>query len=118
MNKFMTHHEVFMHKALEDPATDLDWLLSYHKSWIQFLQHERLVHLLVTLVLSLLFVIIFGISLFLPNPYFFILFTVLAVLLGFYVFHYYKLENGVQRWYSIYEELMININKKKQASTF
>lgn len=118
MNKFIIHHEDFMHNALEDPATNLDWLLSYHQSWLQFLQHERLVHLLVTLALSLLFVITFGISLFLPNPYFLILFAVLAVLLGFYIFHYYKLENSVHRWYAIYDELMLRINQKKQASTF
>ena len=110
MNKFIINHEAFMHKALEDSTTDLDWLLKYHQKWIQFLQHERLVHLLVTLALSLLFIITFGISLFLPNPYFFLLFAVLAVLLSFYIFHYYKLENSVQRWYSIYDELMLRIN--------
>jgi len=112
MNKVMINHEAFMHKTLEDPAANLEWLLSYHKSWIQFLQHERLVHLLVTLTLAFILIITFSISLFLTNPYLLILFAVLAVLLGFYIFHYYKLENGVQRWYSIYDELMLRINQK------
>lgn len=110
MNKLIVNHETFMHKALENSPTNLDWLLKYHQTWIQFLQHERLVHLLVTLAFSLLFVITFGISLFLPNPYFFFLFALLAVLLCFYIFHYYKLENSVQRWYSIYDALILRMH--------
>ncbi len=111
MNKLMIHHEAFIRKALEDPTTNLDWLLSYHKNWIQFLQHERLAHLLVTLAFSIIFIIIFSISLFSPNPYFYALFAVLTILLSFYIFHYYKLENSVQRWYRLYDELMEKISQ-------
>jgi len=112
MNKLLIHHENFMHASLDDPMANLDWLLIYHKNWIQFLQHERLAHLLVTLALSILFIIIFGISLLAPNTYFLILFVLLAILLGFYIFHYYKLENAVQRWYSIYNDIMFKISLK------
>ncbi len=112
MNKLILNHEAFIRKALEDPTTNLPWLLSYHKNWIQFLQHERLSHLLVTLAFSILFIIFFSISLFSPNPYFYVLFAILAVLLCFYIFHYYKLENSVQRWYGIYDELMAKVNQR------
>jgi cell division protein FtsW (lipid II flippase) len=112
MNKLMINHETYMRSSLDDSTVNLDWLLIYHKSWIQFMQHERLIHLLVTLALSILFIITFGISLFIPNQYFLILFAILAVLLIFYIFHYYKLENGVQRWYSIYNDLMYKTRQK------
>jgi hypothetical protein len=61
-------------------------------------QHERLVHLLVTLffglcaLLTLLFLVLH------PQILVGFLLLLLLVLLVPYLVHYYRIENGVQRW--------------------
>ena len=106
MTKFINAHEKFIQQSLEDSSVDLDWLLRNHRDWITFLQHERLVHLLVTLLVAFLLVVFFALSLFFKTLPFLVVFLILTVLLIFYVAHYYKLENSVQRWYSIYDNLV------------
>lgn len=74
--------------------------------WIRFFQHERLIHLIVTVLFAIL---TFGsFSIFLLTQFFpiiavFILFMALFIP---YIFHYYRLENGVQKLYDLYEELV------------
>ncbi len=88
---------------LEEGRADEDFL-AYHLLQIGFLQHERLVHLIVTLFVtfcSLLFLVLF---LFLHILPFFALFILLLILTAFYIFHYFKLENRTIEWYFIYNE--------------
>jgi hypothetical protein len=73
--------------------------------WILFFQHERLIHLLVTILFALLTVGSFGlffITQFLPIIALFLVFLVLLVP---YIFYYYHLENGVQKLYDLYDQL-------------
>ena len=76
---------------------------------IAFFQHERFVHLLVTVfvgiscILFLLGTLQFGII------GLFLLFLITLLLFIPYIFHYYYLENGVQKLYDLYFE----IKKKK-----
>lgn len=73
--------------------------------WILFFQHERLIHLLVTLLFACLTFLSFSVFLitnFLPVI---VLFGLFLVLLVPYVFHYYHLENGVQQLYDLYDQL-------------
>ncbi len=90
--------EVIPKELLEKEITSL-W------EWILFFQHERLIHLLVTILFALLTVGSFG--LFFITEFFPIiaLFCVFLVLLVPYVFHYYHLENGVQKLYDLYDQL-------------
>lgn len=106
MNKFMRKHNSFMRKALKDPIENLDWLMSYHESKIQFLQHERLIHLLVTLAFSFVLLLSCGLFLYKPTPFALPIFLLLSLLLLFYVVHYFRLENCVQRWYILHQKLM------------
>ncbi len=80
---------------------------------IRFFEHERLVHLLVTLFFALLFVI--GILFFYAFPALPILALAVAflALLVPYIRHYYILENGTQKLYSLYDELNRKLNGKK-----
>ncbi len=99
MKKWCRAHEQKMKNA---PS------LREHQEKIAILQHERLVHLIVTVmvVIAELFVVDivllhsdrFGI---LPA----VIMLLLAVLLAFYFAHYFFLENTVQRWYRILEDL-------------
>lgn len=73
--------------------------------WILFFQHERLIHLLVTLLFACLTFLSFSVFLitgFLPVIVLFVLFLVMLVP---YIFHYYHLENGVQQLYDLYDQL-------------
>lgn len=73
---------------------------------IGFFQHERLVHLIVTVTFALLTMLaILGVMLE-PQPVLFILILLLVVLLIPYIRHYYILENGVQKLYKYYDKLV------------
>ncbi len=106
MYKYLKRHEEYVLKALESRGTDLAALADYHKTQIGFLQHERLIHLLVTLAVALFMIVSAGIALMPGNTCFFLIVLILLVLLLFYVVHYYHLENGVQRWYAIYDKII------------
>jgi len=82
-----------------------DWRIVLEKNLeiINFMQHERLIHLLVTLFFGLMFV---SITVFLLINYLPILFLADLLLVGLlisYIFHYFKLENGVQKLYQLNE---------------
>lgn len=77
---------------------------------IQFWQHERFIHLIVTVLFALLTMMVM-VSLFFYEMMsmdclsVLILLGMLLVLLVPYIRHYYILENGVQALYTFYEEL-------------
>ena len=89
-----------------------DWLKlkTNHLEKIKFFQHERLIHLLVTLSYVLFSILFFGLSLL--SEVFIIIFSVLMVFIVVYVIHYFRLENGVQYLYKQYD-LMIEKTDKK-----
>lgn len=73
---------------------------------IQFFQHERLIHLIVTALFALLTILSLFASLLLPKqPALLALDILFLVLLIPYIFHYYRLENGVQKLYEYYDKL-------------
>lgn len=69
---------------------------------IEFFQHERLVHLIVTMTFALLTVISLGLTM--AKIYLLPLFVLFLALEVPYVFHYYRLENGVQHLQNLYRE--------------
>ena len=72
---------------------------------ISFFQHERLIHLLVTILFALLMFLCL-IGFFVSDNIGILAAAVLMlVLLVPYIAHYYFLENGVQKLYSIYDEV-------------
>ena len=81
-------------------------------TWIQFFQHERLIHLIVTFFTGM------GTILFLLGTLYFesipllLLFLLTLCLFIPYIFHYYSLENGVQKLYDIYFEIKKKVTKK------
>ena len=76
---------------------------------IRFFQHERLVHLLVTLAFALLTVL--SLLMAVQQFYFLPLFLLFLVLEVPYVVHYYRLENGVQKLQRLYREAEERIKK-------
>lgn len=72
---------------------------------IQFFQHERLVHLIVTFFTGIgCILFLLGFIAFEMIPLF-LLFIVTLMLFIPYIFHYYTLENGTQKLYDLYFEI-------------
>lgn len=72
---------------------------------IGYFQHERLIHLIVTVLFSLCTIIsIMGFIAF-QSIGVALLFVALMCLLVPYIVHYFHLENGVQKLYTYYEKL-------------
>lgn len=72
---------------------------------IGFFQHERLIHLMVTLTFSILSMITLFCVLITENPVLSILLLLLLIMLIPYVNHYFRLEWGVQKLYKYYDLL-------------
>lgn len=73
---------------------------------IQFFQHERLIHLIVTVTFALLTVLSIFAFLTLTQIGLLVLSALLIILLVPYIRHYYILENGVQKLYTYYDKLV------------
>lgn len=72
---------------------------------IRFFQHERLVHLIVTVTFAILTMISVLGCVLSPQLPLFALVALLLILLVPYIRHYYILENGVQKLYICYDRL-------------
>lgn len=87
---------------------------------IKFFQHERLIHLIVTVLFAFLTIFTIACSCFLNNPSYGIPFCLLSVLclalLVPYIHHYYVLENGVQKLYEIYDEIRAGRKVKRSKA--
>ncbi len=73
------------------------------KTKISFFQHERLIHLLVTLFYVIYVLVFLGLSLL--SKIFLIIFFIGLIFLIFYIRHYFFLENAVQYLYKLYDKI-------------
>lgn len=85
---------------------ELDEIFAEHMDKIAFMQHERIVHFLVTLMFALVLTIFMCAFLFVENLALLLLIAIIMVLLCFYIKHYYFLENTVQKMYKVYDEML------------
>lgn len=104
----------YWNKKLKSEIKEED--LSFEKekmlNHINFYQHERLVHLLITLAFTIYLLFSLVMSLIYPSIPMFLLFIILLIMVAFYIRYYYILENGVQQLYKLYDKL---IEKKKKS---
>ena len=106
MRKYLGEYVKEIDKKLEKKKiTNED--IEEHLIKIEFFQHERLIHLLVTLFYGLSLIISFKVW-----PFLLIFYTILIVLI-FYVRHYFFLENAVQYLYKQYD-MMKKLNKENE----
>ncbi|MEI7539239.1 MAG: hypothetical protein WCJ36_00500 [Candidatus Saccharibacteria bacterium] len=86
-------------------------LYRYHCQVVRDFQHERLIHLIVTLffacllLLSVASLFLVAYSYTLLNILILIIAAILLVTELFYIRHYYQLENGTQKLYDLSEKL-------------
>ena len=113
MKQFCREHEA---KVTAEKVTPE--LLEEHLRMIAWVQHERLVHLIVTVMVVICELFVVDLVLFHPElgilPA--VIMLGLAVLLGFYFWHYFFLENTVQRWYRIAEEIREMLQNGRESA--
>ena len=107
MTDYMKRHERYVKDVLEkNPDKEkLKELLAYHDKQIQWMQHERLVHLIVMLFVCLFTLLSFGFTVIRTSTPSLILAALLLILSVAYVIHYYQLENDVQKWYLLSNQI-------------
>ena len=105
MRKYFLAYLTYLEDALQNTQTDWQRLMKLHLQKIQFFQHERLVHLLVLILVALCTLASFLTIVVTESVSLIPLALVLLVLLGFYIRHYYFLENNTQKLYVFYDRI-------------
>ena len=104
MKKMINNYISYIEKEMESKKIDKslvdDLLLK-----ISFFQHERLIHFLVTMLVSIVTVALLIANMFVSNICLLILFLIFICLLVPYLLHYYFLENKVQYLYNLYDKI-------------
>ena len=116
MRKYLTEYLAKLEAQLAS-GEDLDYaeLERSHLIMIQFMQHERLIHFLVTILFALGFFISLGIYLLGELLMMLPLLILILGLLVPYIAYYYFLENSVQKMYKLHDE--IHARRLKQTKS-
>ena len=100
---YMKGHEKYIRGQLAKDLKGNEWvaLLNDHDKQIQWMQHERLVHLIVMLFVCLFFLQSLAYTMSRVSLGSMALAGILLMLSVCYIIHYCRLENTVQRWYKL-----------------
>jgi hypothetical protein len=112
MKQFCISHQQAVEEALAQGTADAVLLL-HHREKLRWLQHERLIHLIVVVLTSMAELFAVDLTMLHPetNPGAVLVMLALAILLGFYFAHYFFLENTTQHWYRLTEELIAAVGE-------
>ncbi len=104
----------YINALLESEDEQIDWGEERRKHLVQiaFFAHERLIHLIVTVLFAILTVLIFLYLLGHFTVSLLALLVVVMVLLVPYIKHYFLMENSVQFMYEQYDRMMEKDGKK------
>ena len=106
--------QIRINTALKFPEKhDMDCEYRDFLQKLSFLQHERLIHLIVTMGILVTVAILGAIAVHFPLIW--PVLGILFVLETFYLLHYYFLENTTQAWYDRYEEFEEKVNARRSA---
>ncbi len=109
-----------MDMLLAQPPEDADWeqILQEHLTQVSFFQHERFIHLIVTVTFAILVTIALAVYCIAEYMPMLALIVLLLVLLVPYIGHYYTLENEVQKMYGQYDVIQGKVNEKKKEQSW
>lgn len=104
----------YINALLESEDEQIDWGEERRKHLVQiaFFAHERLIHLIVTVLFAILTVLIFLYLLGHFTVALLALLVVVMVLLVPYIKHYFLMENSVQFMYEQYDKMLEKDGKK------
>lgn len=91
--------------SAKNEKTDWKRVLKEHRKMIAVIQHERLIHLMVTIFVGIVMSMAFFTTIILGQSYLLLLDIPLLMLFVGYLFHYRFLENTTQRWYLLTESI-------------
>lgn len=116
MRKRLVAYRRMIDALLAGPGEGVNWdaVMAEHLVQISFFQHERLVHLLVTLAFALMELLSALAAVITLQLIAAALAIALLVLLVPYIVHYYILENETQKLYAQYDRLL---EKAKSGTT-
>lgn len=100
MGKYVKEHL----KMMEEKEFLSDKDREYFLHVIQFIQHERLIHLIITIISAVLFFMFGALYLLVSNIPTGIFLAVFTILLICYVQYYCFLENSVQKMYKLFDK--------------
>ncbi len=108
MTEYLTNYMNTVSERLDNckNQSELLVILAEHMDKIAFMQHERTVHFLVTMMFAVILAVFMVGMLLTDNIMLLILVTIITVLLAFYIKHYYFLENTVQKMYKVYDRIL------------
>ncbi len=112
MEKRIRNYVKWMNEVLANDQTmgwtkeEWDKMAREHIIQISFFQHERLIHLLVTITFAILTIATVLFDVFYFSIGVVILTILLLILLIPYIRHYYILENSVQQMYDQYDKIL------------
>ncbi|MCQ2495061.1 MAG: hypothetical protein MJ131_00550 [Lachnospiraceae bacterium] len=126
MRKRILNYRYYMEELLErlekkgGSEAELNKLKTEHLTQLAFFQHERLIHLIVTVLFALIEFIALYMFLTLGTIGTLLLTAAIMILLIPYIRHYYLLENEVQRMYVQYDRLqkLIDAAEGRELSSF
>ena len=112
MKERIQNYMKYTDSLLQEASDETDWEIVKEEFMTQlaFYQHERLVHLIVTMTFAIMTVMTIGIAITGQCVVMFLGTFAFLVLLVPYVLHYMFLENAVQYMYRQYDEICKNIN--------
>lgn len=111
MNAARSYIDKDMQTAGEDKTRRV---LAEFEIKISYFQHERLIHLMVTLSFALFLLLSIGSIFLFPSEFLISAILLTCIFFGLtigYVFHYYFLENSVQKMYHMRDEIITFLDK-------
>lgn len=105
MGGYITTYMKAVEAALENENTDFETLKREHLVQIEFIQHERLVHLMVTIMCCLLLFIGLGVFFISGMTAFMAVNGLMLILVFSYLLYYFFIENSTQELYKQYNRI-------------
>ena len=124
MEKRILSYRKYMDELLLREDADWERIREEHLVQIGFFQHERLIHLIVTVIFALLTVFSIGMAFLLMAQgtegalSWLLVVAAFLILLIPYVRHYYILENEVQKMYRQYDEIAAKLGENYRQSDY
>ena len=118
--RILTYRKYIDFLLASDKQSDWKYIKQEHITQVAFFQHERLVHLIVTVTFAVLelltvcaYVIVGALDSTLSFPLLILALLILVLLIP-YIKHYYLLENEVQKMYVQYDRLAQKVYEEKK----
>lgn len=102
MREYISNYVKYVDKVINDDKYK-DSFIEEHLQMIRYFQHERVIHLVITLFYAMLTLLFWGLSLI--SLVFVIIAIILSIFLVCYIYHYFYLEKHIQYMYKQYNKL-------------